>query len=661
MSTKPNQHHPRNIKTKTSVYVWTWPWTIALSQLYLFTLIWVAFAIIRRYLVKGNWQDALPGLDDTAWHQWCMGGHMTTGAVALLLGPWQFWLMRGHRRNRTTTDAVNTTSTMQKFLHRWMGRMYCSSALLSSILGCTFIVLKGKLVGGWNMTVAFAAAGTTFGVMAYQTWIAARHLTHPSTTNDSSLRSSVSTDANSTNNSSESTSRKGRASRQRQQKIVDINRAEAALKCGTAEAMTATVSKGNVNYNTKVLPSNRDHVRQAVVGTRKQRGWKTTDETALLQQLGFVPGNAVAVSCRVQDLPHTALQTLPSSLPSDPVVAQLYPLAVREECAGEKIRGRRSRGRKRKGALKMGEVENDGGNPEIENDATLQKLLEPFPTMYWLTHPLLKIWVSKLEVHAFGVELEKRLENDQESLDRMKRAHLEYGKSRMRLLTENDRQEVEERKWTYAIDETKGVAGIKNPGAVKCLHAHLAHYLSGDPGSKDNIIGQWVLKRLVEMALDDDLEANVSFSADYTVHRNWAIRSFSQVLAPMLYRYWYISMDVLGIYQGPMPLRLGGVCNEDNTCPDYMRWLDCIHCWTYWLSSLAIAELIIYNLPSDSSRSFQRIVGEHSETTLRTPRTLDGSPNIVNMLGCCLALLTTLLNFKIIAFVLAHYSGKMEE
>eukprot|EP00977_Amphora_coffeiformis_P012870 scaffold3267_cov142-Amphora_coffeaeformis.AAC.6 len=136
---------------------------------------------------------------------------------------------------------------------------------------------------------------------------------------------------------------------------------------------------------------------------------------------------------------------------------------------------------------------------QMGDDDSATEVLEPFPTLYWLTHPLLKIWVSKLGVNGWGVELEKRLQHDTAALERMKRAHLAYGQTRMQLVTPQDQTELQMRKWTSALEEARGVAGIRNHAAVKCLHAHLAHYLSSDAGSQDNVVGAWVVDAICEM------------------------------------------------------------------------------------------------------------------------------------------------------------------
>lgn len=90
-------------------------------------------------------------------------------------------------------------------------------------------------------------------------------------------------------------------------------------------------------------------------------------------------------------------------------------------------------------------------------------------------------------------------------------------------------------------------------------------------------------------------------SRHWLSHRAWVIRSFSQILAPMLYRYWYMAADVTGLYEYaymPGEFDPSRDCDaETGICPLFMRPFDAVHCWTYWLSSLAVAELIVWLLP----------------------------------------------------------------
>lgn len=91
-------------------------------------------------------------------------------------------------------------------------------------------------------------------------------------------------------------------------------------------------------------------------------------------------------------------------------------------------------------------------------------------------------------------------------------------------------------------------------------------------------------------------------SAAFVVHRNWAIRSYFQTVAPALYRYWYVLMLIFDLYSPPRTLALGGYCDAHDFCPDYARPWDAVYTWMYWVSAGVIAEIIIYFLPaSDNS------------------------------------------------------------
>lgn len=90
----------------------------------------------------------------------------------------------------------------------------------------------------------------------------------------------------------------------------------------------------------------------------------------------------------------------------------------------------------------------------------------------------------------------------------------------------------------------------------------------------------------------------------YTIedHRNYAIRSFSQIIAPVLYRYWYLLMALTNVYRTPYIMKGDHgkdmlVCNDRNVCDDYLRPLDAMYAWLYWISAWVVAEIIIACLP----------------------------------------------------------------
>ena len=162
----------------------------------------------------------------------------------------------------------------------------------------------------------------------------------------------------------------------------------------------------------------------------------------------------------------------------------------------------------------------------LSNTARQEKL-EPFPTICWLTCTKLKGKVSALEGDGWVQKFEHRLrENTGTHGKRMVAAHRLYARYRTSMLTEPDRETVRQNGWGAALGENRGVAGITNNFAhlhsyttgtvvaasleqnkegqvpmattwelsVKCLHAHLAHYLCFP--QHGNVIGQWTYEAL---------------------------------------------------------------------------------------------------------------------------------------------------------------------
>ena len=87
----------------------------------------------------------------------------------------------------------------------------------------------------------------------------------------------------------------------------------------------------------------------------------------------------------------------------------------------------------------------------------------PFPTLFWLTCPLLVKRASHLEAEGFMTALTGRLATDKELAGRVKSAVERYVRRR---------------------DELAPIGGPQPGGGadrVKCLHAHLAHELADGP------------------------------------------------------------------------------------------------------------------------------------------------------------------------------------
>jgi len=98
----------------------------------------------------------------------------------------------------------------------------------------------------------------------------------------------------------------------------------------------------------------------------------------------------------------------------------------------------------------------------IENHPVLEDG-SPFPTLYWLTCPMLNKRVSRLESDGAMTALAKRLGRDPSLRARFASALERY----------------RARRETHASIEESGGPPGGGPERVKCLHAHVAHELAG--------------------------------------------------------------------------------------------------------------------------------------------------------------------------------------
>uniref|UniRef100_M4BYE9 DUF501 domain-containing protein n=1 Tax=Hyaloperonospora arabidopsidis (strain Emoy2) TaxID=559515 RepID=M4BYE9_HYAAE len=179
-------------------------------------------------------------------------------------------------------------------------------------------------------------------------------------------------------------------------------------------------------------------------------------EVALVRQdLGFVPTNLVRVSAFVDRDGCTSRSG--DSKDHLPAVLLLYPLRNAESAYKKKQRA----------------------------------LVEPFPTIYWLSSPELKARVSALEDQQFVLTLQHRLDTNEGAKEKMAQCHREYAAERWNMMTPDDVALVKGRRWEFVLRDV-GIAGIRDFTNVKCLHTHYAHYLA----TGKNLIGEWVQELL---------------------------------------------------------------------------------------------------------------------------------------------------------------------
>ena len=122
----------------------------------------------------------------------------------------------------------------------------------------------------------------------------------------------------------------------------------------------------------------------------------------------------------------------------------------------------------------------------------------PFPTLFWLTCPLLQRAVSRLESGDFRALLRRRLREAPGFADELRRAERDYAGERERWAAEmGELERVRE-----CFSGREGVGGTV-AGGIKCLHAHLAHFLAvgGNPVGAE-VAG--ALRGLQERACDGD-------------------------------------------------------------------------------------------------------------------------------------------------------------
>ena len=106
------------------------------------------------------------------------------------------------------------------------------------------------------------------------------------------------------------------------------------------------------------------------------------------------------------------------------------------------------------------------GNPVVVKTKPRLEDGTPFPTLYYLTHPLATASMSRLESAGLMAQWAELLE-DEEMAASYAKAHESYL---------SQREEIE------VVDELKNISAGGMPERVKCLHALAAHSLAVGPG-----------------------------------------------------------------------------------------------------------------------------------------------------------------------------------
>ncbi|ORV75094.1 DUF501 domain-containing protein [Mycobacterium gastri] len=124
----------------------------------------------------------------------------------------------------------------------------------------------------------------------------------------------------------------------------------------------------------------------------------------------------------------------------------------------------RQLGREPRGVLEVA-YRCPNGEPGVVKTAPKLPDGTPFPTLYYLTHPVLTAAASRLETIGLMREMTQRLQDDPDLAAAYRRAHESY-------LAERDAIEP--------LGTAVSAGGM--PDRVKCLHVLIAHSLAKGPG-----------------------------------------------------------------------------------------------------------------------------------------------------------------------------------
>ncbi|MCA4133530.1 DUF501 domain-containing protein [Arthrobacter sp. M4] len=127
------------------------------------------------------------------------------------------------------------------------------------------------------------------------------------------------------------------------------------------------------------------------------------------------------------------------------------------------------------------------GNPLVAATAPRLSTGTPFPTTFYLTHPVITSAVSRLEAAGLMNDMNDRLADDESLAAAYRGAHDAYLAAR---------KEIGQRAGTGDVPEIDGVSAGGMPTRVKCLHVLVGQSLAAGPGV--NPLGDEALEAIKE-------------------------------------------------------------------------------------------------------------------------------------------------------------------
>lgn len=137
-------------------------------------------------------------------------------------------------------------------------------------------------------------------------------------------------------------------------------------------------------------------------------------------------------------------------------------------------------GRRPRAVLRVAARRGDGTPVVIETYPAVRGadgVLRPFPTLFWLTDPVLTAEIGRAESAGGIARVEAVLREDEALAAGLAEDHRRYAARRWGLVSEADRAELVERSCAEVARDS-GIGGIAGGVGLKCLHLHGAHHLA---------------------------------------------------------------------------------------------------------------------------------------------------------------------------------------
>lgn len=125
------------------------------------------------------------------------------------------------------------------------------------------------------------------------------------------------------------------------------------------------------------------------------------------------------------------------------------------------------------------------GNPLVAATAPRLANGTPFPTVFYLAHPVITAAVSRLEAEGAMYGMTERLAEDQQLAASYQRSHQDFLAQRERIRVASS---------TGEVPEIEGISAGGMPTRVKCLHVLVGHSLAAGPGV--NVLGDETLQMI---------------------------------------------------------------------------------------------------------------------------------------------------------------------